>query len=96
MYRVLLSVSILALCGCASTEMIRFSKPGASQEEFMRDRYGCLQETQQDVGIANEHGAVRRSVTNAPLYNSCMAVKGYQLDPKGAFAPPAGTETPGI
>lgn len=77
-------ISILALAalmaGCAQTVWL---KPGASQDDFSRDRYGCMQESQQRVGgaVVNQFGgsATNTVVTNGQLFGSCMNSRGWYL-----------------
>lgn len=61
----------------ATATPMRWTKPGATQEIFMQDRYVCLQEAQQG-----------RSTMDRPLFVSCMAARGYIEDPNGSLYPP--------
>lgn len=58
-------------------------KPGATQNDFSRDKYNCLQQAQQRVAGAqvNPYGGVASNtvVTNEGLYNSCMNANGWYL-----------------
>ncbi|MDE2447754.1 MAG: hypothetical protein KGO22_02205 [Gammaproteobacteria bacterium] len=69
-------------CGCAAPTPhtpFRYSKSGTTQEQFMRDRYECLQYA----------GETSNSVTpNCDIWISCLAGRGYVLDPNGDLMPP--------
>jgi hypothetical protein len=88
----------LLLSGCATArppvQMIRYSKPGGTQEQFMKDRYECLQESQQRVSGAavDAYGGAANSqvVTKCGLWVSCMGARGYTVDPTGNLSAPPG------
>ena len=75
--------AILTIGGCAQNLWV---KPNASQGEFERDRYTCLQQSQQRVGAAqvNAYGgsAVNTVATNDMLFSTCMGSKGWSLQNK--------------
>jgi hypothetical protein len=78
----LVSLVVLA-CGCATKPPphvpFRYTKPGTSQEQFMRDRYECSQYA----------GETSNSVTpNCGIWISCLEGRGYVLDPNGDLMPP--------
>jgi hypothetical protein len=66
------------LSGCAATPPIHWSKPGASQEAFMRDHSACVQRTQTDTA----------SFLRGESFNTCMGGLGYKEDPNGNLFPP--------
>jgi len=76
-------VGVFIITGCAQN--IWF-KQNAGQGEFERDRYSCLQQSQQRVGSAqvNAYGgsAVNTVATNEMLYSTCMGAKGWSLQNK--------------
>lgn len=76
-------VGVLTVAGCAQNLWI---KPNAGQGEFERDRYACLQQSQQRVGAAqvNAYGgsAVNTVATNDMLFSTCMGSKGWSLQNK--------------
>lgn len=82
----LLLVASFGVVGCAQNLWV---KPNASQGEFERDKYSCLQQAQQRVGAAqvNAYGgsAVNTVATNDILYSSCMNSKGWSLQNKEAI-----------
>jgi len=87
-----LMVSLL-FGGCANPpQQFRYAKYGATQEEFMKDRYACLQEAQQRVSGAYVDayggGSASRVVANCGVWLSCMGARGYQVDPDGNLAAP--------
>lgn len=78
-------VGVLIITGCAQNLWV---KPNAGQGEFERDRYSCLQQSQQRVGSAqvNAYGgtAVNTVATNDMLFSTCMGAKGWSLQNKEA------------
>lgn len=73
-----------ALFGCAQQPLsyIRWiSNSNATQEQFMRDRYQCLSETQQRVSQAfiNQYGGASNSAVmpSCSAFNACLGAKGY-------------------
>ena len=65
--------------GCAATpQSVHWTKPGASQEVFMRDHLACVQQTQLDTW----------SFYRGESLSSCMEARGYKEDPNGSLFPP--------
>jgi len=68
----------LALSACAAQQTM-WIKPGFSQDEFAKDRYSCMQQSQQRVSTAfvNQYGgsASDHAITNASLFNACMSAE---------------------
>jgi len=64
-------------------------KDGASTNDFEADKYACLQQSQQQQGVAvvNQYGGAARNgqVTNWNLYNSCMQSRGWRLQDKNSY-----------
>ena len=74
---------MMQVVGCArAPEPLVFHSPTAKPGQFERDRYECLQQSQQPhvVGTANAYRASHTGqvVTNIELMISCMAARGYQ------------------
>jgi hypothetical protein len=65
------------LAGCAATPPMHWTKPGASQEAFIRDHSACVQ-TQLDMW----------SFYRGESLSSCMEARGYKEDPNGNLFPP--------
>ncbi len=91
----------LIVAGCATSPPqppARFSKPGATQEQFMADRYSCYQAAQQPVSgpppSANASAASMRVVASRTLWLMCMTEHGYTADPDGPLVAPPGKELP--
>jgi hypothetical protein len=68
------------LSSCAAPVWYKSNqKPG----EFEQDKYSCIQQSQQQMGVAqvNVYGgtAVNQVVTNNSLFNSCMNSRGWSL-----------------
>jgi len=88
--------SLLA-CGCASapTKPFTWAKAGATYDDFLKDRYACIQDARGRASSAYAQGsfgaANSRDVVNVNIFKPCMASKGYRLDPNG-FPPPPGGE----
>jgi hypothetical protein len=55
----------------------RYTRPNTTQQQFMQDRYECLQEAQ------------RGPVPSCSLISACMGARGYVLSSEGDLAPPA-------
>ena len=75
-------------CGCAAPTPptpFRYKNPGTTPEQFMRDRYECLQyasETSNSVA------------PNCGIWIECLQARGYVLDPNGDLIPPPGKRVP--
>lgn len=76
---VLCFMASLSVVGCAKT----WVKPGSTEAEFNKDKYECLQQSQQQVsGFAfNTYGGAGGSQqkTNDGLFTSCMNARGYSI-----------------
>ncbi len=72
-------VGLILLTGCAKV----WVKPGASTDDFNRDKYACLQQSQQQVSVlaVGKYSGYGQSSqeTNATLYSSCMNSRGWTL-----------------
>lgn len=77
--------TLLLLVGCAQT----WYKPTARPGDFEKDRYDCLQQSQQQFSAAQTNGwqgaAVSKTVTNDGLFSSCMNARGWSLQNKQAL-----------
>ena len=87
----------VALLGCAEdVPTMKWSKPGASYEQFVEDRTACVQQTQEQsrpfyLG-GNRYGG-RKNALDSGIFLPCMHGHGYVVDPNGYAAPP-GDELP--
>lgn len=76
----LVSALVISLVGCATNV---WDKPGAGQGDFASDRYGCLQQAQQQSSSAfigkTGGAAVNGMGTNDGLFSACMNSKGWTL-----------------
>lgn len=72
---------VTAISGCAPTYIRWMTTTGATQQQFMNDRYACLQQTQQRVSGAyvNQYGGAASSQVVPPCsaFNACLAARGY-------------------
>jgi hypothetical protein len=79
----------LVLFGCAAQQTV-WVKPGLTQDEFAKDRYACMQQSQQRVSAAfvSQYGgsASNHVITNANLFNACMNAQGYTLQKQASLA----------
>jgi len=80
-------VLILSLVGCANNNV--WVKDGAGTNEFNSDKYTCMQQSQQQQGVAvvNAYGgaATNGQVTNWNLFNNCMQARGWHTENKDAY-----------
>jgi hypothetical protein len=68
-----------------------WNKPGATQEEFMKDRFECLQCARQEArSAANDRGAP--VLPSCEVWWACLGARGYTLDPNGNVSVPPGME----
>jgi hypothetical protein len=92
--RIIIGASLalaLTLSGCARAVPAHWAKPGADQTTFMQDRYACIQQSQQNKAVwdnGQNGGGVATVVTSRGMLVSCMAAKGYSLDPNGPLVAP--------
>jgi hypothetical protein len=90
----LLAALAVFLVAC-TPPLTRFTRPDTTQQQFMKDRYECLQEAEQRVSgaFANSYGAAASSHerANCGLWYGCLAARGYALDKAGDLAAPQGT-----
>ena len=78
-------VCLLALTATGCAPKLWF-KQSALQGDFERDKFTCMQGSQQNYGSAvinaNGGSAVNTVITNQPLFASCMNAKGWSLQSK--------------
>jgi hypothetical protein len=67
----------LLIAGCAAftPHQAAWNKAGASNEEFSRDRYACLKDSEIPP-MYNGYGGV--ITTNYNLFDACMGVHGWR------------------
>ena len=79
--RVILVFTVFSGCATTPTYIRWITTTGATQQQFMNDRYSCLKETQQRVSGAyvNQYGGVSNSQVQPPCsaFNACLAARGY-------------------
>lgn len=82
----LLVIPFLALGGCGAPNYI--SKNNATQDQFIKDRYACYQETKSFgsfAGIGPYGGYGGSSVRpSCEAFSLCLAAKGYSEAPSNA------------
>jgi len=72
MRTLLVSAAVIALAGCAHTDVV-WEKPGASQQDLAQDADGCRAQAQAgqiSMGSASQQTAI--------VYSSCMENKGWK------------------
>jgi hypothetical protein len=78
---VILLIPTLVVAGCAPSYMRYVSNNGASQQQFMQDRYACYQETRERVSSAavNRYGGAASSqvIPSCSAMGACLAARGY-------------------
>src|ERR1035437_798853 len=79
---IILLIAVLGGCATMPPTYIRWmTSTSATQQQFMQDRYACLQETQQRVSGAfvNQYGGASSSQVMPPCsaFNACLASRGY-------------------
>lgn len=82
MRKVILMLLSVFVSGCANPTYYRYiNNQGATQDQFMKDRYACYTETQQRVSGAyvNEYGGASSSqvMPSCSAFNACLAARGY-------------------
>jgi hypothetical protein len=77
---------VLCLLASGCSHVYRYSKPGATQEEFMKDRAECLQQARRGAD-GKDTGDPEPSCAD---WMGCMDSRGYVPDDKGALKPPPG------
>ena len=77
-----ITLVVVAISGCAPPTYVRWiNRNNATQEQFMQDRYSCLQETQQRVSntFVNQYGGAANSqvMPTCSAFSACLAARGY-------------------
>lgn len=84
---IFLGGALLMLIGCSS-QMYNYSKPGLRNDEFKRDKYVCVQQSQQSwsAGGSGAAGGLMIMAAQADannrqqaLFNMCMEARGYTV-----------------
>ncbi len=74
-------LGVLTIIGCRSTMV--WVKPGATEEQFNKDKYECMRENQQvsSATYVNRYGGGSSSnvVVDPDMYNACLQARGYSL-----------------
>jgi hypothetical protein len=91
----------LAACTSASAPsqpVSRFTRSGATQQQFMADRYACYQAAQQQISgpltNASPGAASPQVVASRSMWLSCMQARGYVPDANGLLSAPARSQLP--
>jgi len=78
------ALAILLLAGCFPA-VASFSKPGVSEEQYVRDRYACMRESRvgdpvgghEDTAMLGGQKRLARREANR-LFEACMTARGYK------------------
>lgn len=65
---IVIATAAASLVGCQTT--MRYTKSGATQEQFLHDRYECMVQ------------AKGGTLPNCKIWQACLADRGYVLDMK--------------
>ena len=78
--------------GCESGPPLGRDKQGSTMQQFMENRYACLQDSSSRVSGAaiNSSGGVASSAVacNYQMYDACMNARGYYVVVNGRFQAP--------
>ena len=88
---IVLALAALVLAGCAEdVPTVKWSKPGATFDEFVADRKACAAEARghsEPFFVAGQRYAGRKDAVDSGLFFPCMTARGYRQDSKGFVAP---------
>lgn len=86
---IVLNFVICLIFACGHSPKMAWYKPDATQSDFAKDKYVCMQESQQRRSVAVggycygancQPGVARSQVeTNYELFNACMQARGWTL-----------------
>lgn len=78
----LAAAAIAVVSGCAQQQAL-WQKPGADVDAFNRDKYACMQQSQQQMSSAyvGKYGGYAGSqmITNGNLFSACLNSQGWHL-----------------
>ena len=90
-----LLVGSLVLEACAAPpsqqSAVRFTKPDATQEQYMADRYACYKQSALPISgahVTNPYaGTISGVVHSRSRWLACLEKRGYVRDPNGVLVP---------
>jgi len=75
-----------------------WAKPGATYDEYLKDRYTCIQDARTPVslGVIYDGAGSMKSgqIISRDIMFACMSAHGYTQGPNGLGPPPGGTVYP--
>ena len=89
----------ITLMGCATKPLpiYKFSKPGATYDQYLKDRYACILDARKQVSGGYFQDGTGASASDqqisGPIVFACLAARGWIQDPNG-FGPPPGGVVP--
>src|SRR5262249_1893323 len=77
MKHVMLAITACVVLGCAT--VVRWDRPGTTDQQFLADRYACIQEAPVSSASGYSYGgsAVATVSKNMGIFEACMAARGY-------------------
>lgn len=90
-----LAASAVAVAGCASeppTVRDYYHRPATNPQQLATDRHACIVQAQQGVASGSYYkgsgGFTAETVVKRPVFESCMAAKGYKITTDGSAPNP--------
>jgi hypothetical protein len=97
MQRMWVVLAAVVLSACADdVPVVKWSKPGASYDQFVLDRTACVKETRENSRpfiLGGQRYGGSAYALDGGLFQSCMTERGYARDQNG-YAAPSGDEIP--
>lgn len=66
---------VVALSGCT---VLKWHRRGASQQDFLSDKYACKQENVTLVRYRKDRNVSRKEI-DGEMFNDCMRARGWEL-----------------
>ena len=82
-----LALLLAGLCACSAPNPRHWSKPGATQTEFLADRSACI-DLAEYRPTSSYDATPGTSLFLENAFLSCMDSRGYKLDPNGNLVVP--------
>ena len=83
----MITAVLVAACAGAPSRPLGYTKFGTTQDEFVKDRDECLQQSRRPVlgTYVGTFAAVGESTTtaNCGVVSACLDARGYAVDPLG-------------
>ena len=90
---VLVGICLLLATACASPQpqpLARtYDRPNTSRQEFLKDRYECIQESRVEYSASRGGTFASRSLISCAFMFSCMEGRGYTIYTDGSGMAPS-------